>query len=283
MDEGDSSKSFTDGGNNSCLLEEGEWIPEHDCGTTDSSGNILDEGASWDEENWRAQYGQVIKSVEETAPAMPVLDLWNWKTVSGVKKNGKRQVIRLVGRVVRQSVKLHPSMPSSASLLKTAPICETLFDLVRVRSDWDFPELSINEVSKPGGICQSKATDKVLKEKFSTLQDDVSASRKHNGHAYRDRAAERRALHGGVGIGPGQKRFCDDVDQPPSTSYSAEESAAEAWNMSFGADSYARKIMKTMGWEEGKALGKTQTGLMEPLQAVGNKGNAGLGWPYGRT
>lgn len=29
---------------------------------------------------------------------------------------------------------------------------------------------------------------------------------------------------------------------------------------------------------QGEALGKSTTGLVEPLKAIGNKGNAGLGW-----
>lgn len=33
---------------------------------------------------------------------------------------------------------------------------------------------------------------------------------------------------------------------------------------------------------QGEALGGSVKGLMEPLQAVGNKGNAGLGWDHSR-
>jgi len=70
----------------------------------------------------------------------------------------------------------------------------------------------------------------------------------YEGHEYRDRAAERRALHGGFGVGPGQKRSIGDAI-PPS-SLPVEEAAAEALEMSFGAGSYARKILKNMGWKE---------------------------------
>lgn len=98
--------------------------------------SISDAGDSWEEENWRAQYGQVIKS-EDSNPNIPVLDLWDWAMVSGVKKDGKGQVTRLVGRLVRQSTKLHPSMSSGGRLLKTAPIYEVHLDLVRVTSGLD--------------------------------------------------------------------------------------------------------------------------------------------------
>jgi len=33
---------------------------------------------------------------------------------------------------------------------------------------------------------------------------------------------------------------------------------------------------------QGEALGNTTKGLVEPIKAVGNMGNAGLGWPQGR-
>lgn len=70
----------------------------------------------------------------------------------------------------------------------------------------------------------------------------------YEGHEYRDRAAERRALHGGFGVGPGQKGSIGDAILPSSPP--VEEAAAEALEMSFGAGSYAHKILKTMGWKE---------------------------------
>lgn len=97
-----------------------------------------------DEENWRAQYGQVIKSDEDSVPAFPVVDLWDWKIVTGTKKGGKGLVSRLVGHLVRRSTKLHPSMPSGGNLLKTAPICEAHLDLVRVASGLLFVSISFD-------------------------------------------------------------------------------------------------------------------------------------------
>lgn len=105
------------------------WINTSICGL----------GASWDEENWRAQYGQVIESGEEPMPKFEVVDLWDWEKVTGTRKDGKGEVVRLVGRLVRRSVKRHPSMPSGGGLLKTAPICEVHLDLVRVTSGLHLP------------------------------------------------------------------------------------------------------------------------------------------------
>ncbi|PKI59110.1 hypothetical protein CRG98_020476 [Punica granatum] len=213
-------------------LEEGEWIPEDDYNPSDSIGNTLSEGFNEDEENWRAQYGQVTQVREELVVDFPVVDLWDWSMVRGAGKDGKVQVARLVGRPVKQTVKLHPSVPAGGGLLKTAPICQVSFDL-------------------------------------------------HKEQRYRDRAAERRTLHGGFSFGPGQKNSLSNADDAQSSppSVSTEEAAAEAMNMTFGAGSYARKVLENMGWKEGEALGSSTKGLLEPIRAVGNVGSAGLGWP----
>ena len=129
----------------------------------------------------------------------------------------------------------------------------------------------------------------------------------HHQH-YRDRASERRSLHGGSGIGIGQKchHGGDDIVDGDMTyeSYHGDEPIFDA----FSSQSYGRRLLERMGWEEvlwtetlerffqklnfwsnfserfghlfgqGKAIGKTKNGLLEPLQVAGNKGTAGLGW-----
>ncbi|KAK0587170.1 hypothetical protein LWI29_018608 [Acer saccharum] len=84
--------------------------------------------------------------------------------------------------------------------------------------------------------------------------------------------------------GPGQKGvMVNNYGQELSpVSTSTEEAAAEASNMSFGTGSYASRMLESMGWKEGEALGSTTKGLVEPIQAIGNIGSAGLGWPQGR-
>lgn len=68
----------------------------------------------------------------------------------------------------------------------------------------------------------------------------------HQKFAYRDRAAERRCLHGGIGIGPGHK----DVMNNDDSSEDAKEAAAEAMELSFGSGSYGRRVLESMGWKE---------------------------------
>lgn len=120
-------------------------------------------------------------------------------------------------------------------------------------------------------------------EEDVSLPLEIGAPQKDRDHLYRDRAAERRALHGGFGVGPGQKISSNSDDSVPlNASTDPEEALSESLNNSFGAGSYARRMLENMGWKEGEALGCSNKGLVEPLQAMGNKGSARLGWTESR-
>ncbi|XP_071733350.1 uncharacterized protein [Rutidosis leptorrhynchoides] len=294
-------------------LEEGEWVPDESHEAVDGCGVASDEDAFAEEEMWRAQYGQTVHLDKVCVPDYPVVDLWDWAMINETKRR-KRKICRLVGRLVKRTTKLHPSMPASGRVLKTAPICEVYLDLVRVRSgkvyklrspkiaylasvlsydssnptkDWGFPKLSIEKAT--GFHIESKRKGAHVEEieslnELSKSAEEHSSSEKNKGNIYRDRAAERRTLHGGFGVGPGQKKSTDGVDSAsslsPVSASNTEEAAAEALEMSFGVGSYARRLLKNMGWKEGEALGSSMKGLTEPLQAVGNKGSSGLGWNH---
>lgn len=247
---------------------------------------IIAGDSATEEETWQAQYGQSMQFDE--AINFPVIDLWDW---SMVVECGKEQVSRLVGRLVRRSAKLHQSLPSGGSLLRTAAIHEVHINLVRVATgkvyklrtpsvkyletlltydaanptkDWGFPSLSTH-------IQRHTSDTTNIPKSGSSSGSACQLTRKDDDTKYTDRAAQRRALHGGFGIGPGQKLL----------NYEEEEmllSEAEAAIMSFGPGSYSWRILESMGWKEGDALGKTNQGMLKPLQAIGNKGNAGLGW-----
>ncbi|XP_025014222.1 uncharacterized protein LOC8278316 isoform X2 [Ricinus communis] len=307
------------------MLEDGDWMSEHHPTLTSGCESISNEDqevqltsclladACKDEENWQAQYGQVVYSGEQPLEDFHAVDLWDWAMVTGSRKDGKDHTTRLVGRLVKRSAKLHPSMPSSG-LFRTAPICEAHLDLVRVRTglvyklhtpsarylaslssydssnptiDWGFPELSTNgqaiSTTKFYGKREPKLADEDNEKGWSMLTNQLSRTKKQRIYEYRDRAAERRTLHGSFGVGPGEKSsLVEDVFGTSPVSTSTEEAAAKALNMSLGAGSYARKILENMGWKEGEALGKTRKGLIIPIQAVGNMGSAGLGWSQGR-
>ncbi|KAJ4960352.1 hypothetical protein NE237_020262 [Protea cynaroides] len=297
------------GNNGTYEIEEGEWIHEDLQDATRSNDRVSDEVASWDEENWRAQYGQVVKSSEEDVLPFRAVDLWDWAMVKETVRKKKHQVARLVGSLVRPSMKLHPSLPSSG-ILKTSAICEVHFDLVRVASgeiyrlrspsvrylaslptydschptkDWGFPELLVDNqsisLSNIDGTCETATSVEVTIGEDSCASPDQLSVLKYKSPEYRDRAAERRALHGGFGVGPGQNNSVGgEIDTESSSPVCSEAAAAEALDNSFGAGSYARRILESMGWKEGEGLGNTKKGLKEPLKAVGNKGFAGLGW-----
>ncbi|XP_008784985.2 uncharacterized protein LOC103703783 isoform X2 [Phoenix dactylifera] len=295
-----------------CQQVEGELIPEDEQNAFRSSNRLLAGDASWDEENWKAQYGQVLTLEDEGIPSFPTVDLWDWEIVKDHTKKG-HQIAKLIGRLVRRSSKLHPSVPAGGGVLKTAAIHAVHLDLVGVASgkvyrlrtpsprylasvskydssnptkDWGFPDLYADLQSSThhslNQIYGSDVANAANRDNLSASVDQVPVTvQKHQNLAYRDRAAERRMLHGGFGIGPGQKNVENgNIHElgSPSQPCDAEEAAAEAADISFGSGSYARRILESMGWKKGEALGRTTKGILEPLQAVGNKGYAGLGW-----
>ncbi|KAI4343686.1 hypothetical protein L6164_011005 [Bauhinia variegata] len=73
---------------------------------------------------------------------------------------------------------------------------------------------------------------------------------------YRDRAAERRILRGGFGVGPGQKNSVGGDNDTLSSLVAScsREAAAEALNVSFGASSYTRKNFERHGLERGNVF-----------------------------
>ncbi|XP_074567215.1 uncharacterized protein LOC141823910 [Curcuma longa] len=282
-----------------------------DAHPTSSSTSLHTVDTSWEEENWQAQYGQVVRSGDEHQPSFPVIDLWDWEIIKEpAKKNNL--VYKLIGRTVRCSNSLHPSVPAGG-VLKTTPIREVHLDLVRVTSgkvyrlrspnircltslssydssnptkDWGFPDLYDNlqsgisdTLSYPN--CQPNHTDEVCDIWSSKLDNFPNAPEKHKNVTYKDRAAARRMLHGDFSVGPGQKDAENrSFHEPTSSSKHSdpEDAAAEAIKSSFGSGSYARRILKSMGWNDGEALGNSRKGILEPLRPVGNKGYAGLGW-----
>ncbi|KAM0944197.1 putative G-patch domain, OCRE domain-containing protein [Dioscorea sansibarensis] len=268
------------------------------------------------EENWLAQYGQVVQSEHEVLPSFPIVELWDWEMLQETTRK-KQRVCRLTGRLVKPTSKLHPSMPVGGGLLKTAAICAVHLDFVRVGSgkvyrlrspstkylaslstydssnptkDWGFPDLDIGKCKSP-----SSSINEAYGSDVSNVYtcDESSASIHPHSAAlcgqksstfYRDRAAERRRLHAGFGIGVGEKSVKSSrrFSEAQSSSEFPDDAGAVAGesNTPFGEGSYARRILESMGWKEGEALGSSTKGIIEPVKAVGNRGFAGLGWTH---
>ncbi|KAK8946774.1 hypothetical protein KSP39_PZI006801 [Platanthera zijinensis] len=282
-----------------------EWDP-----TIEQKMDVLtDIISSNEEEKWQAQYGQVTQIADEEFPPFSAVDLWDWEMVMETTK--KNHVARLIGRLSKRSSKPHPSVSAISGLLKTATVREVHLNLVRVASgivyrlrspnikylvslsaydssnptkDWDFPDIFASD-HEYGGVLhdQDRSLDWVDHTTSSTTINELPCmDKKKSNSTYRDRAAERRALHGGFGIGPGQKNVLDRNCGSAEPEISEEEALYEATNASFGPGSYARKILQSMGWKNGESLGSSNKGILEPLCPVGNKGYAGLGWNTAR-
>ena len=72
-------------------------------------------------------------------------------------------------------------------------------------------------------------------------------------NTYRDRAAERRILHRGLGIGPGQKRSNDmNSDEYDEANEGIDSLGAAPVDMNFRSSGLksAKRIMENMGWKE---------------------------------
>ncbi|KAJ3700695.1 hypothetical protein LUZ61_004400 [Rhynchospora tenuis] len=257
---------------------------------------------SAEEETWMAQYGQVDRSdIDEDITK--AVDLWDWEFAEETCNKGhNRRRARLIGRLMGPSSSLHPSLAAGGGSLKTTAIRQVHLDHVLVASgkvyrlrtpskkylatlseydssnptkDWGFPLLSLHPIS---------LLSQHLPPNSNLGNDDLypsSQKKEEKGgysHTYRDRAAERRRLHRANGIAPCQKG--DDGD----TGYVSDDDPTiaqeEARLLSFGAQSYAGKIMQSMGWKQGEALGGSRKGILEPLQAIGNLGTTGLGWKH---
>ncbi|XP_072998345.1 uncharacterized protein [Typha latifolia] len=261
---------------------EGERTPENVQDVLESSNGVPEEAnVSSEEESWLAQYGQVARLNNEIPISFPTVDLWDWEKVTGPVKR-RNQEARLVGRLVRRSTKLHPCLPAGGGLLKTAAITEVHLDLVRVASgkvyrlrspskkflaslsafdssnptkDWGFPDiynsLQSTVLDTKESHCEAEVANTIFNDNVSFNIAEIPAEvGEYQNITYRDRAAERRRLHGGSGIGPGQKDvtnndFCETGTS--GQSFDSKEAAAEAMNLSFGSGSYARRIMESMG------------------------------------
>ncbi|KAH0434978.1 hypothetical protein IEQ34_026713 [Dendrobium chrysotoxum] len=291
------------------VCQKGTENQQNDESTSDYVQNmdeLTDISLSKEEENWHAQYGQVNRVGDDDLPNFSAVDLWDWEIIMETTKSN--HAARLIGRVTKRSSKLHPSIPASGGLLKTAAIRDVHLDFVRrvyrLRSpsmkylvslstydssnptkDWDFPDfLASNYEYTPVSHDQVYNLDGVDYQSSSTTIDELpSMAKKKTGSEYRDRAAERRALHGAFGTGLGQKSFLDEncISGEPQTP-ETDGVLNEAINSSFGPGSYARKILEGMGWKHGESLGSSNKGILEPLCPAGNKGYAGLGWNHTR-
>ncbi|XP_019851943.1 PREDICTED: RNA-binding protein 5-like [Amphimedon queenslandica] len=93
---------------------------------------------------------------------------------------------------------------------------------------------------------------------------------------YRDRAKERRDKFGTVAIVPGwKKRF--ELERARESIDSSDTYEPPAETQSRSHDNVGSKLLKAMGWSEGKGLGKQHQGITAPIEAEQRAPAAGLG------
>ncbi|KAF2312927.1 hypothetical protein GH714_042470 [Hevea brasiliensis] len=177
---GDSLNCSADGASNddTQMLKDGDWISEHHCKVTDECESTIDKDASRDEENWQAQYGQVVHSREQPVQDIRAVDLWDWAKITGFGKDGKGQTTRLVGRLVKQSAKLHPSMPSSAvfsELLQYVKHILTWYELEQQRI-YEYRDRAAERRNFHGGFGVGPGQKSTLVDEVCSPSSPVSTS-----------------------------------------------------------------------------------------------------------
>lgn len=268
-----------------------------------------------EEEEWQAQYLQTTTSKARSYRGS--MDLWDWSIIEQEKKLGKKKVkkiFRLIGRLAPNATQVHPSLRGSGGLIRTTPIREADHEFVKVSSgriyklrrpsskhitaypsfvssnptqDWGLPIIMedaeehidtstdpISDTVHPSTGQRNRSKKKHARLKLKGVDDEPQPK-------YRDRAAERRTLHKGFGVGPGQKvvniqelekEEADAATEMPA----ALEKAASA--RPIGRDNIGKRMLEGMGWKEGQSLGPGDGGLVDPILASGNSGRSGLGY-----
>ncbi|OQV23898.1 putative RNA-binding protein 10 [Hypsibius exemplaris] len=105
---------------------------------------------------------------------------------------------------------------------------------------------------------------------------------------YRDRAKERRLKHGDAEPAPAPRERAPQPSSAERRRHGKKRSAARVDSdeedsqttgpaPGLGSDNVGAKLMKAMGWDEGKGLGKSKQGIVDPVEARGHSGTTGLG------
>lgn len=179
----------------------------------------------------------------------------------------------------------------------------TSYDSTDPTKDWDFPCIcsNVSEHFKgnpsDGAELSNTSNDLIVtktfvpninhhryqrlstKTKMPSVPRDVRAMRARElalgdqtRQGYRDQAKERRNLYGGYGVGFGHRSSEQESEETTPV-----DCASQADNI-LQANSVAKRMLQSMGWNEGESLGKWNNGMVEPLQVIGNADRGGIGW-----
>ncbi|KAL2546541.1 suppressor of abi3-5 [Forsythia ovata] len=136
------------------------------------------------------------------------------------------------------------------------------------------------------------------KRRFSEMPSSALSSKEQPQTTYRDRAAERRSLHGSsssfgddlsdVGDSNRDSTFkrgaLDSMPFPPGVGGGRVAGDANSQNYevitadkAIDETNVGNRMLRSMGWHEGLGLGKDGSGMVEPVQAQAMDTRAGLG------
>jgi len=119
-----------------------------------------------------------------------------------------------------------------------------------------------------------------LQKKHASTEEEPSAPQ------YRDRAKERRNLHGLDPSGLAReydRDYRDHHSRRGEPSREAEMSAARHVAVPLNESNIGNRLLKSMGWTEGKGLGRHGQGIVNPIQAEQHTEGVGLGASGGRN
>ncbi|KAG0617849.1 hypothetical protein M758_4G020100 [Ceratodon purpureus] len=273
------------------------------------------------EEQWQAQYLRTAKpKARSYIGSMDLWDWSIIEQEKKIGKKKVKKIFRLIGRLAPNATQVHPSLRGSGGLIRTTPICEADHEFVKVSSGriYKLRRPSSKHLTVYSGYVSSNPTqdwglplintdteedhiDSSLDPIDATISSSTGsghwngqlASKKKNARLkpkgvdggpelkYRDRAAERRTLHKGFGIGPGQKAVSVHELEKEEAEAATEMPAAlkkAASARPIGRENIGKRMLEGMGWKEGQSLGSGEGGLVDPILALGNTGRTGLGW-----
>ncbi|XP_055342968.1 RNA-binding protein 5-like isoform X2 [Paramacrobiotus metropolitanus] len=175
-----------------------------------------------------------------------------------------------------------PTVDNGASLSRLQAAEEKLIDWERFACLLCKRQLPSREVLQKHLDTSELHLKNLIEHRKKTMtEEEIEELEAHERNLkYRDRAKERRQKYGETEPAPPLRgataaaAASSRKRAAPSESEAVDEEPAKA---RLGSDNVGAKLMKAMGWSEGKGLGKAKQGKVDPVEAKLHSGTTGLG------